>query len=75
MRRVGSVSRVVQGLAIVRCEDADPPEIGREVLDEDLSTVGRIVDVFGPVERPYVAISVEGHRRPASILGSKLYTR
>lgn len=75
MRRVGTVSRFAQGLAIARCEGDEPPEIGRAVLDEDLSSVGRIVDVFGPVDRPYVAISLEGHREPASVLGTKLYTR
>jgi RNA-binding protein len=75
MRRVGTVSRVAQGLAIARYEGDQPPEIGLEVLDEELSTVGRIVDVFGPVERPYVAVTVGGDRRPATVLGSKLYAR
>jgi RNA-binding protein len=75
MRRIGTVSRVAQGLAIVRCEDDQRPEIGQQVLDEDLSTVGRIVDVFGPVDRPYVAISPGGHREPPSLIGTKLYAR
>jgi RNA-binding protein len=74
MHRVGTVTRVTQGLAIARSED-DHPEIGQEVLDEDLSTVGRIVDVFGPVEEPYVAIDLQDRREPASVLGSKLYAR
>lgn len=75
MRRIGTVSRVAQGLAIVRCEDDQRPEIGQQVLDEDLSTVGRIVDVFGPVDRPYVAISPEGHRELPALVGTKLYAR
>ncbi|WP_318570335.1 Gar1/Naf1 family protein [Salinigranum marinum] len=74
MKRVGTVSRVAQGVAIVRLDD-DPPEIGTAVLDDSLSTVGRIVDVFGPVDRPYVAVSPASGVTPASLVGSKLYAR
>jgi RNA-binding protein len=74
MKRVGTVSRVAQGVAIVRLDD-DPPEIGTAVLDDSLSNVGRIVDVFGPVDRPYVAVSPANGVTPASLVGSKLYAR
>jgi RNA-binding protein len=74
MKRVGTVSRVAQGVAIVRLDD-DPPEIGTAVLDDSLSNVGRIVDVFGPVDRPYVAVSPASGVTPASLVGSKLYAR
>jgi RNA-binding protein len=75
MRRVGTVSRAAQGLAVVRSDDEGHPDIGTPVVDESLSTVGRVVDVFGPVARPYVAVSpAEGHT-PAGLLGTKLYVR
>lgn len=74
MRRIGTVSRTAQGLAIVRLDDDDTPDIGTMVLDESLSTVGRIVDVFGPVERPYVAVTADDDN-PARLVGSKLYAR
>jgi RNA-binding protein len=74
MKRVGTVSRVAQGVAIARLDD-DPPEIGTAVLDDSLSNVGRIVDVFGPVDRPYVAVSPASGVTPASLVGSKLYAR
>jgi RNA-binding protein len=74
MKRVGTVSRVAQGVAIVRLDD-DPPEIGTPVVDDSLSQVGRVVDVFGPVDRPYVAVSPSGDVSPASLVGSKLYAR
>lgn len=73
MQRVGTVSRTAQNLAIARCEGAEHPDIGREVVDESLSSVGRVVDVFGPVSRPYVAIATSGN--PASLVGEKLYAR
>ncbi|PSP89667.1 H/ACA RNA-protein complex protein Gar1 [Halobacteriales archaeon QS_4_69_34] len=71
MRRVGEVVRTAQGLAIVRSPDEHYPEIGTSVVDEGLASVGRVVDVFGPVERPYLA--VDPHDRPAGLLGTKLY--
>ena len=75
MRRVGTVSRTAQGLALVRWEGAESPEIGLPVVDESLSTVGRVVDVFGPVDRPYLAVSPNASVRPADLLGEKLYAR
>jgi RNA-binding protein len=74
MRRIGTVSRTAQGLAIVHLDDDDHPDIGTMVLDESLSTVGRIVDVFGPVDRPYVAITTDSGN-PARLVGTKLYAR
>lgn len=73
MQRVGEVVRVAQGLAIARASD-DPPDIGATVVDEDLDEVGRVVDVFGPVADPYVAVSPDD-RDPALLLGQKLYAR
>jgi RNA-binding protein len=75
MHRLGTVSRTAQGLAIVRCESTDRPDIGVEAVDESLSAVGRVVDVFGPVSRPYVAITpAEGVSLPP-LVGEKLYAR
>jgi RNA-binding protein len=75
MRRVGEVVRTAQGLAVVRCPDEDHPRLGTAVLDEDLETVGRVVDVFGPVERPFLAVSPEDGVAPALLLGRPLYAR
>lgn len=73
MRRVGTVERVAQGLAVARAVDGDPPETGTEVVDESLATVGRVVSVFGPVDRPYVAVAPEG--APAALFDEVLYAR
>lgn len=75
MRRVGEVVRTAQGLAVARCPDDDHPDLGTAVVDQDLEAVGRVVDVFGPVDRPYVAVSpAEGIALP-DLLGEKLYAR
>ena len=76
MRRVGTVVRTAGGLAIARGDpDADPPRIGASVVDESLSTVGRVVDVFGPVDRPYVAVTPGDGVGLAALVGGKLYAR
>lgn len=73
MKRVGEVVRVAQGLAIVRSPDEECPDIGTPVVDQRLATVGRVVDVFGPVGRPYLAVSPT--ESPAALLGTVLYAR
>lgn len=75
MKRVGEVVRTAQGLAIVRCPEDTQPEIGTVVVDENLSKVGRVVDVFGPVSRPYVAVTPDDRAALAPLLGGKLYAR
>jgi RNA-binding protein len=75
MQRVGTVSRTAQNLAIVHCEDDAHPDIGATVIDESLSQVGRVVDVFGPVDRPYVAVATDRGVRLAELVGQKLYAR
>ena len=74
MQRVGTVVRTAGGLAIARGERGEePPRIGSAVVDESLSTVGRVVDVFGPVDHPYVAVTPND--RLATLVGEKLYAR
>ncbi len=74
MYRVGSVVRTAQGLAILRAE-GDQAEIGTMVLDDSLDTVGRVVDVFGPVEKPYLAVSPKRSVHLPGLVGSTLYAR
>ncbi len=75
MYRLGTVVRIAQGLAIVRAPDDDHAEIGTMAVDADLETVGRVVDVFGPVDRPYLAVTPEEGVHLPGLLGSTLYAR
>lgn len=76
MRRVGEVVRTAQGLAVLRVPDGeDPADIGTMVLDDSLTTVGRVVDVFGPVAHPYVAVTPKDSTALAELLGQSLYAR
>lgn len=75
MRRIGEVVRVAQGIAVARCPDDAYPDIGTTLVDENLTEIGRVVDVFGPVERPYLAVTPDDGVEPASLLGQALYRR
>lgn len=75
MYRAGTVVRATGGVAVVRCEDRDHPAIGTATVDERLDDTGTVVDVFGPVERPYLALSPPEARRPASLVGETIYVR
>lgn len=75
MRRLGAVIATPQGLVVCRLPGDDPPDIGADALNESLEDVGRVVDVFGPVARPYVAITPADGVRGDALLGQKLYAR
>ncbi|PSP83168.1 H/ACA RNA-protein complex protein Gar1 [Halobacteriales archaeon QS_6_64_34] len=75
MRRVGSVERLAQGVAVVRATDETYADIGASLVDDELTSVGKVVDVFGPVERPYMAVSPASGVHLPALLGSPLYAR
>lgn len=75
MQRAGTVVRLAQGVLVVRCDDRDRASIGDIVVDEALDAVGRVVDVFGPVQRPYLAVTPDDDVHPPSVLGETLYLR
>jgi len=74
MRRIGQVVRATGRVAVARSGDDSYPAIGTELIDENLEDVGRVVDVFGPVERPYLAV-VPAEDNPASLVGRTVYAR
>ncbi|AGB37517.1 H/ACA ribonucleoprotein complex subunit GAR1 [Natronococcus occultus] len=80
MRRVGQVVRTAQGLAILRAnpdtdDDRLREEIGTMVLDDSLESVGRVVDVFGPVDGPYLAVTPDDDVHLPTLVGTTLYAR
>lgn len=75
MQAAGTVVKTAQGLAIVRCPGEEHPDIGAATVDERLDDAGRVVDVFGPVARPYLAVTPAEGRRLTDLLGEKLYVR
>lgn len=58
MRRLGAiVTKTKTGLIVVKASLRDPRRIiGAIVYDKDMKRVGKIVDVMGPVDSPYVVV-------------------
>jgi RNA-binding protein len=75
MRRAGTVVGSAQGLLVVSCADDAHPDVGAPLVDENLDDVGEVVEVFGPVEAPYVAVSPSGSVNPAALLDAPVYER
>ncbi|MDY6819222.1 MAG: Gar1/Naf1 family protein [Halobacteriales archaeon] len=76
MQRIGTVVRTAQGSIVVRADTDTPPDVGATVIDESLTTVGRIVDIMGPIDRPFVVIRpVENGPAPATLLNERVYVR
>jgi len=48
------------------------PRLNSKVIDENLKTVGRVFDVFGPVSSPYVAVRPLVSE-PQHLVGKMLY--
>ncbi|MDI6691286.1 MAG: Gar1/Naf1 family protein [Candidatus Bathyarchaeota archaeon] len=55
MYRIGRVLHLSSSRnLIVKIENT--PRIGETVVDENLTPVGKVFDIFGPVSSPYAAI-------------------
>ncbi|TFG08057.1 H/ACA RNA-protein complex protein Gar1 [Candidatus Thorarchaeota archaeon] len=74
MRRLGKVLHVSKrGSLIIRTEKT-PPSGGRAVVvDRTAEKVGSIVDVFGPVKAPFVAVRPLKGISPEKYVGQILY--
>ena len=75
MERAGSVARTAGNVAVVRSDGEDHPDIGATLVDQNLDAVGRVVDVFGPVDRPYLALTPESGVHLPGLVGETLYVR
>jgi RNA-binding protein len=80
MRRIGTVVRTPGGLAVARMavdrpDEDELPAAGTELVDEHLEGVGRVLEVMGPLERPYVVVSPADDRTGPALVGTTCYAR
>jgi RNA-binding protein len=75
MRRIGQVARVAAGTVVVRSPDDTHPAVGSDVIDERLDRIGRVVDVMGPTERPYLVVTPGSGGARAALLNEPVYVR
>ncbi|MGQ4912172.1 MAG: H/ACA ribonucleoprotein complex subunit GAR1 [Candidatus Thorarchaeota archaeon] len=74
MRRLGKVLHISGRGSIILRTDKTPP-IGKQarVLDKKARDIGFVIDVFGPVKQPYVAIRPKKGIDASPLVGQMLY--
>ena len=45
---------------LIQCDASKLPRLYSDVVDRRLRAVGKVVDIFGNIERPYAAVLCEG---------------
>ncbi|MGY5855396.1 MAG: Gar1/Naf1 family protein [Candidatus Thorarchaeota archaeon] len=76
MRRLGKVLHISKRGSIILRTDKTPSAGSRSiVLDKKAREVGIIIDVFGPVKEPYVAVRPRRDFDPSKLVGQMLYLR
>jgi len=70
LQRIGRALHVSSNKNII-LKVENLPKIGDKVIDENLSSVGMVFDIFGPVSSPYISVKTtveEPHRYVGHIL-------
>jgi RNA-binding protein len=71
LQRIGKVLSVTPSNSLIVKTD-NPPKIGCEVADENLTVVGKVFDIIGSVSSPYVVIKISA-KNPTALLNKPLY--
>lgn len=72
MKRLGEVLHISSHKMLILRSNFTP-KIGDVVVTKDLTEVGKISDVFGPVSRPYIAVKPNDTSSLDSLIGKPLY--
>ena len=76
MRRLGKVLHISKRGSIILRTDKTPSAGSKSVvLDKKSQEIGVIIDVFGPVKEPYVAIRPKQDIDALKLVGQMLYLR
>jgi RNA-binding protein len=76
MRRLGKVLHVSKrGSLILRTDKTPPTGPKALVLDKEANRIGTVLDVFGPVNNPYVSIRLYEGIDAQRLVGQPLYLR
>ncbi len=74
LRVLGKPSHISsQNHIIVRT--SSPPGIGSRVVNESNSLIGKVIDVFGPVDKPFISIKPSSSVDPYKILEQTLFVK
>jgi len=71
LQRIGKALSITPSNGII-IKTESPPKIGCEVADENLTIVGKVFDIIGPVSSPYAVIK-PNIKNPTTLLNKPLY--
>ena len=72
MRRIGQVLHISPSKkAIIKVDNL--PRIGETILDEKKQLVGKVFDLFGPKQSPYVSVNIQ-FEDPKKLIGKILFS-
>jgi len=78
LKRLGTALHVVQNKLIVQTEqivgsETNIPRTNSLVVDQKRTKVGKVFDIFGPIDHPYIIVRPNRGIDAAAHVGKKLY--
>ena len=78
MKRLGTALHVVQNKLILQSEqivgsETNIPRTNSWVVDQKRTRVGKVFDIFGPINHPYIIVRPNREVDAAAHVGKKLY--
>ena len=78
MKRLGTALHVVQNKLILQSEqivgsETNIPRTNSWVVDQKRTRVGKVFDIFGPINHPYIIVRPNRGVDAAAHVGKKLY--
>ena len=78
MKRLGTALHVVQNKLILQSEqivgsETSIPRTNSWVVDQKRTRVGKVFDIFGPINHPYIIVRPNRDVDAAAHVGKKLY--
>jgi RNA-binding protein len=71
LQRIGKALSVTPSNSLI-VKTESPPKLGCEVADENLTVVGKVFDIIGPVSSPYAVIKISV-KNSTALLNKPLY--
>jgi len=78
LKRLGTALHVVQNKLIIQSEqivgsETNIPRTNSWVVDQKRTKVGKVFDIFGPIDHPYIIVRPNRGIDAAAHVGKKLY--
>ena len=72
LQRLGRVLHISSNKNIIVKAEGKLPKLGGEVVDENLTIIGEVFDIIGPVSSPYISIRPRTSK-PEALVNKPVY--